>query len=182
MQVCAAVLDSGLRWDLSRNLLRCLALLLLLAHPSQDRPRGADSPAVGQCDGRELSRSGRPEELIAGALAQDRDWAAVCGDDLLIVDPCLSKSFLNAATRMEPWPAVVAVAYEKCRFLGHRSSNGGTATSFPFGGGPTPHPGGLIPLRTGQMTSGLDFRDGGTLIRDGLVDPRAAGGPRLAAL
>src|SRR4030095_9350062 len=119
MQVCAAGLDSVLRWALSRNLLRCVALLLLLAHPSQDRPGVADYPAVGQFDGRELSRSGRPEELIAGALAQERDWAAVCGDDLLIVDPCVSKSFLNAATRMEPWPAVVAVAYDKARVLRH---------------------------------------------------------------
>jgi hypothetical protein len=106
-------------WRLRHSLQRFFWLLLVV-DPGQNRLGMTDDGAVRKFDRRQLLRPGRVKELIARASTQERNWTAVCGDDLLIIDSCCSKRLLNATTRVEPRPTVVSVANVKSRLIRHR--------------------------------------------------------------
>ena len=60
---------------------------------------------------------GRGLELVARALAQERDRAAVRRDDLVVLDARAAQRLLHAAARMDLRAAVVAVADVEGRLL-----------------------------------------------------------------
>ena len=74
---------------------------------------------VRQLERRQLGGSGRCPQLVARALAQERDRVAVSRAHLVVIDPRTAKRLLNSATRMYPRAAVISVAHEQRRLVGH---------------------------------------------------------------
>src|SRR5262249_16851097 len=75
--------------------------------------------AVWELHRRQLVRAGCRPELVAGAFAQERNRTAVGGDDLLVLDSLRLERFLHAAARVNPRPALVAVAHIQRGLIGH---------------------------------------------------------------
>src|SRR5437773_6052264 len=83
----------------------------LFVDPAQDRAGGRYRAPVRQPERRQPRRTGGLAQLLARAFAQERDRAAVRGDDLLVPYARRAQRLLHAAARMHAWPTVVAVAH-----------------------------------------------------------------------
>ncbi len=65
----------------------------------RDRSRVGDNRSVGQLERRQLRRSGTQAQLVTRACAQERPWAAVTGDHLVVLDACRAKRLPHAPGR-----------------------------------------------------------------------------------
>src|SRR4051812_19670092 len=79
---------------------------------------GDDRP-IGELENRQLRVTGRPAQLLARALAQERDRAAVGGDHLLVLDSRGTERLLHPSTWMNSRATVITVADEQRWGLGH---------------------------------------------------------------
>src|ERR1700760_934308 len=78
-----------------------------------------DHGSVAEHERRQLRRSRFRAKLLTRSLAQERDRIAVCGDDLLVLDPSVAKRFLHAAARVDFRATVIAVTYEQRWLVSH---------------------------------------------------------------
>src|SRR5262245_3630519 len=93
--------------------------LLVLIDPAEDAARVRDDRPVGQLQRGHLRVAGRGSQLLARSPAQERNRIAVGGDHLVVVDARGAQRLLHAAARVNPGPAVIAVADIKRWLLGH---------------------------------------------------------------
>src|SRR4051794_20947712 len=112
-----------------RKLILARRFLLSAVDPRLDRARVREHRAVGQLEGGQLRVPGRLAQRVARSLAQERDRVAVRRDHLLVVDARRAERLLDPAAGMDPGAAVVAVAHEQGRDIGHGRLLGGLRSS-----------------------------------------------------
>jgi hypothetical protein len=66
--------------------------------------------SVRQAERRKFARSDCLEQLVAGALPQERQGAPMSRDHLLVLDPSRPKRLLNAPAGMKSRSSLIAVA------------------------------------------------------------------------